>query len=83
MSYFANILIGLHYLHSKKIVHKDFKPGNIFVQNLRTGVKILKIGDFGCSKIESNDPLLETPVDCKTTLAYLAPEKITPVNEKP
>ena len=50
MYYFTMILIGLHYLHSKKITHRDLKPENILINKLPGGVDILVIGDFGISK---------------------------------
>ncbi len=46
------ILLGLHYLHSKGIIHRDLKPENIFIGELNNGMKILKIGDFGISKMD-------------------------------
>lgn len=51
MEYFSMILLGLHYLHSKGIFHRDLKPENIFIGELKNGMKILKIGDFGISKM--------------------------------
>jgi serine/threonine protein kinase len=52
MNYFTMILIALHYLHSKNIVHRDLKPANILIDELPGGFKILKIGDFGISRVD-------------------------------
>ena len=37
---------GIKYIHSKNIVHRDLKLGNLFL----TGNMQLKIGDFGLSE---------------------------------
>ena len=51
LSVIAQICDGLHYAHEKGIVHRDVKPGNIFL--LRNGqVKIL---DFGIAQIATID----------------------------
>jgi serine/threonine protein kinase len=50
MYYFTMILIGLHYLHSRQITHRDLKPDNILINKLPDGGEILVIGDFGLSK---------------------------------
>ena len=47
LSFFVQIAIGLQYIHKKKILHRDLKTQNIFV----TSKKLIKIGDFGISKI--------------------------------
>ena len=52
MDYFTQILIALHYLHSKGIVHQNLKPANILIDELPGGLKILKIGDFGISRVD-------------------------------
>ena len=53
MHIFSMILIGLHYLHGRGIIHRDLKPANILLDYLPGGVIIVKIGDFGISKIVS------------------------------
>ena len=42
---FTMLALGVWYLHSVKIIHKDIKPENIFVYE--NG--IFKLGDFGLS----------------------------------
>lgn len=43
--YLAEILLGLEYLHAKKIMHRDLKPENILYDG-----KTLQICDFGLGK---------------------------------
>ena len=46
------MLLGLEYLHSKDITHRDFKPSNILIETYGNSLKLLKVGDFGLSKID-------------------------------
>lgn len=45
-NYFCQLISGLEYLHSKNIVHKDIKPGNL----LLTTDETLKITDLGVAE---------------------------------
>ena len=50
MHYFTMILIGLHYMHSKRIMHGHLKPENVLINKLPGEIDILRIGGFGVSK---------------------------------
>ncbi|BAU00767.1 serine/threonine-protein kinase STY13-like isoform X2 [Vigna umbellata] len=59
---------GLHYLHSKKIVHRDVKSENMLLSPSRN----LKIADFGVARVEAMNP---SDMTGETgTLGYMAPE---------
>ena len=66
------LLLGLSYIHDKKIVHRDIKTKNIFIQNEHT----LRIGDFGIAKIfNSNNNNKNTNLNKMVgTPLYMAPE---------
>ena len=48
--FFIQISIGLEYLHSKQILHRDIKSLNIFLSNDDS----IRIGDLGVAKILNN-----------------------------
>lgn len=62
---------GLAYAHQRGIVHRDVKPGNIFV--LRDGS--VKIVDFGIARIIDSDSDLTRKGLVMGTLRYMAPEQ--------
>lgn len=65
--FMRDILNGIHYLHFKRVIHRDLKPGNLL---LGDGLRV-KIADFGLSsKIQGQD--LRNTV-CGTP-HYIAPE---------
>lgn len=65
---FRQIIQGIHYVHSKGVLHRDIKLDNI----LLTSEGDVKICDFGVSKIVQNSKQLQTE-QCGTP-AYIAPE---------
>ncbi|KAH7728604.1 NEK/NEK8 protein kinase [Aphelenchoides avenae] len=68
LHYFTQILLALHYLHSKKILHRDLKTQNILLNRKKT---IVKLGDFGISKELQSKNLASTVIG---TPNYLSPE---------
>ena len=66
--YVMQLVIGLQYLHSHKIIHRDLKLGNLFL----TDKMELKIGDFGlATKLDYDGEKKKTV--CGTP-NYIAPE---------
>ncbi len=54
MHFFTMILIGLHYLHSKGIIHNDLNTENIYINRFSVEADSILIGGFSKSKIEKN-----------------------------
>lgn len=66
---------GLHFIHSKEIIHRDLKSQNIMFDNKNK----IRIMDFGLSK----SPLVSTMTSLGTvvgTLGYVAPEQVTSID---
>lgn len=70
-----NLCDALQYAHDKGIVHRDIKPENILLA--KDGV--VKIADFGLSRILGNEEQLETLTGTHQVMGtprYMAPEQL-------
>ena len=67
INWIVQLLLGLSYIHDKKIVHRDIKTKNIFIQKKN----ILRIGDFGIAKLFGQT---QTMTKIVGTPLYMAPE---------
>ena len=64
-------IAGLAYAHSKGVIHRDFKPANLWRTAGSGRVKLL---DFGLARQPENEPLT-APGQVMGTAAYMAPEQ--------
>lgn len=74
-SAFKQINNGLHYIHSKQIIHGDLKPANILLRPARSGElhPTFKIADFGSAAV---NPPSDIPRGHLGTLGWQPPEAI-------
>jgi len=78
----TQVLSGLHAAHAQGIVHRDMKPENIFVCRAVGGEELVKVLDFGASKLDGFLLSEEDNLDALTatgyavgTPYYMAPEQ--------
>lgn len=57
--FFYQMCHAIKYLHEKKITHRDLKPDNILLASSEENT-LLKISDFGLSKLVKNNSVLKT-----------------------
>ncbi|GJW88549.1 mitogen-activated protein kinase kinase 5-like protein [Tanacetum coccineum] len=70
------ILSGIYYLHTLKIVHRDIKPSNLLINSKNQ----VKVADFEVSRIlEQTTDRCTSPIG---TMGYMSPERIkTDINK--
>ena len=73
-------------MHIRDIIHRDLKPANIFYELKKNGIHILKIGDFGCARLDLKDAIGQNKLTKKDlgSPGYRPPEfiKSQPYNSK-
>ena len=68
--------------HSNGIVHRDLKPANLFLTHRSDGAPLIKVLDFGISKMsnrEGDDPKAANMTSTRTMLGsplYMSPEQV-------
>jgi serine/threonine-protein kinase len=65
--------------HSLGIVHRDLKPANLFLSQRPNGARLLKVLDFGISKLVTGAPQRLSITDTSILLgspAYMSPEQL-------
>lgn len=72
------ICMGLSHAHSKSVIHRDIKPGNIVLVNDGSGAESVRIVDFGLAKLVRKDPAnpnLTQSGEVFGTPNYMSPEQ--------
>jgi predicted ATPase len=67
---------ALDHAHSRGVLHRDFKPANIFVAKDVNGLERIKVLDFGLSKLEESSQNISKANAMIGTLLYAAPEQL-------
>ncbi|MGC4094043.1 MAG: protein kinase [Polyangiaceae bacterium] len=68
--------------HSRNIVHRDVKPDNLFLARQQQGADVIKILDFGISKLQADskagvrNPAMFQTVTALGSPSYMSPEQI-------
>lgn len=67
---FVQITLAMKHVHDRKILHRDLKPGNIFL----TSTGMVKLGDFGIARVLRNTgELASTQIG---TPYFMSPEQM-------
>ena len=74
LNFMQQIILGLSYLHGRKIIHRDIKPANILVaHSVDENQPLLKLSDFDLSKFIGSEEASFMSSNIGTA-AFMAPE---------
>ncbi len=76
---FEPAALAIAYAHSQGVVHRDVKPGNLFLQNTREGAPRMKVLDFGMAKVLAPENMggLES-AETLANVMVVSPQYVTP-----
>ena len=74
VGYVLQAASAIHEAHTRGVVHRDLKPSNLFLAE-QGGPRLIKVLDFGLSKIASELSVTKTSAQLGTPL-YMSPEQL-------
>jgi serine/threonine protein kinase len=80
IDYILQACVAIGEAHRVGVIHRDLKPANLFLTNRRTGPPIIKVVDFGISKLAPRRGRVEAVLTAKDALMgtpfYMSPEQL-------
>jgi serine/threonine-protein kinase len=74
----SQVLAALEVAHKAHVIHRDIKPGNVFIEVVPGVEPIAKVLDFGLAKmIGAPSPIRTTLGRALGTPAYMSPEQVS------
>lgn len=80
VDYVVQASAAMQEAHEMGIVHRDLKPANLFLTHRRDRTPLIKVLDFGISKLNDPEPTqaaLTNPAMLMGSPAYMSPEQLT------
>lgn len=80
VDYVVQACAAMQEAHEMGIVHRDLKPANLFLTHRRDRTPLIKVLDFGISKLNDAEPsqaALTNPAMLMGSPAYMSPEQLT------
>jgi serine/threonine-protein kinase len=81
VSYVLQALVALAAAHANGVVHRDLKPENLFYTQVQDGAWLIKVLDFGISRLErpsqsKESTMVTGPSAVMGTPLYMSPEQL-------
>ncbi|APR82035.1 Serine/threonine-protein kinase pkn3 [Minicystis rosea] len=82
VGYVLEVCEAIAEAHALGIVHRDLKPGNLFLHERRDGRRVVKVLDFGISKVDAPDEQDTTKTgQLMGSPKYMSPEQMTSMRD--